>query len=101
MIDGFGTRMYINHSCDPNCETENDDGRVWITSLRRPRHCPGEELTYEYNLYDSDEDDPRLPLRRRHCRTTMYSAEEIVRRKKAAQRKALKAAGKRIPSSRK
>ena len=30
-------------------------------SLRRI--APGEELTYDYNLYDGDEDDASLPLR--------------------------------------
>jgi hypothetical protein len=34
VIDGHGTAMYINHSCDPNCETEELDGRVWVMSLR-------------------------------------------------------------------
>src|SRR5215469_757592 len=30
VIDGFGTAMFLNHSCDPNCETVMDeDGRVF------------------------------------------------------------------------
>ena len=28
VIDGHGTAMFINHSCAPNCETEEIDGRV-------------------------------------------------------------------------
>ena len=24
VVDGFGMAMYLNHSCDPNCETEED-----------------------------------------------------------------------------
>src|SRR5579872_6647909 len=56
VIDGFGTAMFINHSCDANCETEQDeDGRVYICSVRDIE--AGEELTYEYNLHDSDEDN--------------------------------------------
>jgi len=40
---------WINHSCDPNCETfEDDDGRVFIEALRTIR--AGEELTYDYKL---------------------------------------------------
>src|SRR5947209_1429472 len=46
VIDGFGTAMFINHSCDPNCETENFDGRIWVVAARDI--LPGEELTYEY-----------------------------------------------------
>jgi SET domain-containing protein len=90
VINGFGMAMYINHSCDPNCETEEMEGRVWVMSLRAI--APGEELTYDYNLYDGDEDDARCYCGARTCRKTMYSPEEIARRKRAARRKALKAA---------
>jgi glucan biosynthesis protein len=86
--------MYINHSCDPNCETEELRGRVWVLSLRRI--APGEELTYDYNLYDGDEDDAHCHCGAAACRQTMYSPEEITRRKKAAKRKTAKAPGKRV-----
>ena len=40
---------WINHSCQPNCVThENEDGRVFIEAKRKIR--PGEELTYDYRL---------------------------------------------------
>jgi uncharacterized protein len=91
VIDGHGTAMYINHSCDPNCETEELDGRVWVMSLRAI--APGEELTYDYNLYDGDEDDARCYCGARNCRHTMYSLEEIARQKKVLKQKARKAAG--------
>jgi uncharacterized protein len=90
VINGFGMAMYINHSCDPNCETEELDGHVWVMSLRAI--APGEELTYDYNLYDGDEDEARCYCGARTCRKTMYSPEEIARRKRAARRKALRAA---------
>jgi uncharacterized protein len=85
VINGMGVAMYINHSCDPNCETEEVDGRVWIMSIRSI--APGEELTYDYN-----EDDARCHCGAHKCRKTMYSPEEIARRKKVARRKALRAA---------
>ena len=90
VINGFGMAMYINHSCDPNCETEELNGRVWVMSLRAI--APGEELTYDYNLYDGDEDEARCYCGAHICRKTMYSPEEIARRKRAARRKALRAA---------
>jgi len=90
VINGFGMAMYINHSCDPNCETEEVGGKVWVMSLRVI--APGEELTYDYNLYDGDEDDARCYCGARTCRKTMYSPEEIARRKRAARRKVLRAA---------
>ena len=99
VINGHGMAMYINHSCDPNCETEELRGRVWVISLRHI--APGEELTYDYNLYDGDEDEARCYCGAASCRKTMYSPEEIERRKKAAKRKAKKAAGKPVRAGRK
>ncbi|HTZ58129.1 MAG TPA: SET domain-containing protein-lysine N-methyltransferase [Acidobacteriaceae bacterium] len=93
VINGHGMAMYINHSCDPNCETEEVRGRVWVISLRSI--APGEELTYDYNLYDGDEDDARCYCGASNCRKTMYSPAEIERREKIAKRKARKAATKR------
>ena len=43
---------YINHSCDPNCEAVDYDGRIFIEALRDI--APGEELFYDY-AYDLDE----------------------------------------------
>ena len=41
---------WINHSCDPNCTTfEDDHGRVFIEAKRKIR--PGEELAYDYRLH--------------------------------------------------
>ena len=62
VIDGHGTAMFLNHSCNPNCETEESRGRVWIMALRDI--AAGEELTYDYHLYDGDPSDAPLPLRR-------------------------------------
>jgi uncharacterized protein len=94
VIDGHGTAMFINHSCDPNCEAEEREGRVWIVALRKIP--PGEELTYDYNLYDGDQDDARCNCGARSCRRTMYSPEEVRRRTRVAQKK--KAAGKKQPA---
>lgn len=51
-IDGsvlWNTARHINHSCEPNCESQIVRGRVWIVALRTIR--PGEELSYDY-CYD-------------------------------------------------
>ncbi len=34
VIDGHCTAMFINHSCAANCETSEEDGRVWVTAIR-------------------------------------------------------------------
>ena len=56
VIDGHGMAMFVNHSCQPNCETDEIDGRVYIQTIRELK--PGEELTYDYWLYDGDDDAP-------------------------------------------
>jgi uncharacterized protein len=81
LVDGEGMAAFINHSCDPNCETDEIDGRVWIFAARDI--TAGEELTYDYNLYDGEEDDPApCTCGTKKCRGTMYSPEEVIRRKK-------------------
>jgi SET domain-containing protein len=50
-LDGsveWNLARFINHSCAPNCETEDDEGRIWVVALRDIR--AGEELTYNYNF---------------------------------------------------
>jgi uncharacterized protein len=89
VIDGFGTAMFINHSCDPNCETEDEDGRIFVKAIRDI--AAGEELTYEYNLYDSDDEEGTCYCGAMECRGTMLSEEEVKRRAKRANRKAKKA----------
>ncbi len=82
VVDGFGMAMYVNHSCDPNCETEEDEeGKIWISSMRDI--APGEELTYDYLLYEGDGDAP-CTCGSKNCRCSMYSPKELAKRKKAA-----------------
>jgi len=88
VIDGHGIAMFINHSCDPNCETDEIRGRVWIKAIRDI--AAGEELTYDYNLYDGDEDEASCNCGAAACRKSMYSPEELARRVRVANRAAAK-----------
>jgi len=92
VIDGHCMAMFINHSCDANCETSEVRGRVWIKSIRPI--AAGEEITYDYCLYDGGDDEAICNCGAKKCRGTMYSKEEIRRRKRAAENAALKAAKK-------
>jgi len=67
---------FINHSCDPNCESDVVDGHVYIAAIRDI--APGEELNYDYSLEveddDSSPDDATLYVCRcgsPRCRGTM------------------------------
>jgi uncharacterized protein len=93
VIDGFCTAMFINHSCDGNAETTEDQGRIWITALR---DIPaGSEITYDYCLYDGSDDPCTCYCGADNCRGSMYSPEEIKRRKAEARKAKQKKRGKR------
>jgi uncharacterized protein len=82
VIDGFGSAMFINHCCEPNCETEEIDGRIFVCAVRDI--AAGEELTYEYHLYDSDDAEGDCYCGVAKCRGTMFSHDEVKRRAKMA-----------------
>ena len=50
-IDGdvaWNLARRINHSCGPNCETQNIRGHIWVVACRDI--ASGEELTYDYGF---------------------------------------------------
>jgi uncharacterized protein len=74
IIDGYGVACFVNHSCQPNCETDQIRGKMWIIALRDI--AAGEELTYDYNLFDGEDDAPCLCGSKR-CRGSLYSASHL------------------------
>jgi SET domain-containing protein len=86
VIDGDGVSAFINHSCNPNCEADEIDDRVLITAIK---NIPsGEELSYDYNLYDGDLDDlSPCYCGAKNCRGSMYSRKELAKRAKLARKK--------------
>jgi SET domain-containing protein len=47
-IIGGNEARWINHSCDPNCETVEEDDRIFIYAMRDIQ--AGEELLYDYHM---------------------------------------------------
>ena len=45
---------FINHSCSPNCETLNEDGKIWIIAIKDIKE--NEELFYNYG-YELETED--------------------------------------------
>jgi uncharacterized protein len=74
---GGNAARWINHSCEPNCEADEIDGRVFIKALRKLR--PGEELFYDYGLVIDERYTPKLKklyecrCGARRCRHTMLA----------------------------
>jgi SET domain-containing protein len=98
VIDGHCATMFINHSCDANCETSEEEGRVWIAAIK---NIPaGAEITYDYCLYDGGDDEALCNCGAKTCRGTMYSPEEIKRRKAAARKAAREAIEKSVKKKR-
>ena len=55
---GGNSARWINHACEPNCEADEQDGRIFITALRDI--APGEELSYNYGLVIDERYTPKL-----------------------------------------
>jgi SET domain-containing protein len=53
---GGSDARFINHSCDPNCETEIVRGRIYIKAIKAI--APETELTYDYRFEWQDEYEP-------------------------------------------
>ena len=69
---------WINHSCAPNCEAIEDEGRVFIETRRSIRS--GEELAYDYELIVEERHTAKLKREHacycgaRRCRGTLLGA---------------------------
>lgn len=70
-----GSARWVNHSCEPNCEVYEDDGRVYVESRRAIR--AGEELLFDYDLIVEGRKTEKLKREHacycgaRRCRGTM------------------------------
>jgi SET domain-containing protein len=63
---GGNESMYINHSCDPNCEAVEEDNQIVIYALRDIER--GQELVYDYNyILDEPHNAANKKLYPCHC----------------------------------
>lgn len=84
---GGNDSRFINHSCEPNCESEIERGRVFIDAIKRINK--GDELTYDY-AYGRDgtetlEDEADLYVcrcGRKKCRGTILEPVTKAERKR-------------------
>jgi len=104
-VDGNEAR-FINHGCDPNCQTVNTNKRIFIEALRTVQ--PGEELAYDYQIQRDDDDPADVDVifacrcGAKSCRGSMLEApkkkrKSSAKRKSRAKRKPL---AKRKPTNR-
>ncbi len=75
-VDGNSSR-WINHCCDPNCEADEENGRVFIKTLRNI--MAGEELNFDYGLVIDERYTAKLKAEyacwcgAKNCRGTMLA----------------------------
>ncbi|HVH83798.1 MAG TPA: SET domain-containing protein-lysine N-methyltransferase [Steroidobacteraceae bacterium] len=73
-VDGNEAR-FVNHACDPNCESVIEHARVFLDAIRTI--APGEELTYDYQIQREADDPPDIDVvfacrcGKARCRGTM------------------------------
>ena len=101
-VDGNAAR-WINHSCEPNCEADEVDGRVYIKALRNI--AAGEELNYDYGLIIDEPYTEKLLSEfpcycgSEQCRGTLLTPkdddEDDKKKKKKAKKKEAKKAEKK------
>jgi len=93
-VNGNAAR-WINHSCEPNCEADEINGRVYIKALRNI--AAGEELNYDYGLIIDEPYTPTLLAEfpcwcgSESCRGTLLTPkdeDEEKKKKKKAKKKA-------------
>ncbi len=88
-IDGnfpWNPARRINHSCGPNCETQNVRGHIWVVALRDI--APDEELNFDYGFGFSEWQEHPCRCGAQECVGYIVNASQRwrVRRKLAAKR---------------
>jgi SET domain-containing protein len=100
---GGNDARYINHGCDPNCESSTENRRVFIEAIRTIQ--AGEELAYDYQIQRDADDPPNVDeifacrCGAAACRGSMLEARKVKRPKRKAKKQ--RAAARRPPEKRK
>ncbi len=83
---GGNAARYINHGCDPNCESTTAGKRVFIEAIRTIQK--GEELAYDYQIQRDADDPPNVDAvfacccGAAGCRGSMLEAPQIKKHKR-------------------
>jgi uncharacterized protein len=81
---------YINHRCDPNCQSTAVSKRIFIEAVRTIQ--PGEELAYDYQIQRDSDDAPDVDkvfacrCGAKDCRGSMLEAPKKPRKRKPGKR---------------
>jgi SET domain-containing protein len=78
---------YVNHGCDPNCQSTTEKKRIFIEAVRTIQ--PGEELAYDYQIQRDDDDPPDVD-RIFACRCGAAKCRGVMLEPRKPKKKALK-----------
>jgi hypothetical protein len=79
-LHGGNSSRWINHSCNPNCEADETNDRIFIKAIRNI--AAGEELNYDYGLIIDEPYTKKLKAEypcwcgAKNCRGTLLSPKE-------------------------
>jgi hypothetical protein len=94
-LHGGNSSRWINHSCDPNCEADEENDRIFIKAIRNI--AAGEELNYDYGLIIDEPYTKKLLAEypcwcgAKNCRGTLLSPKERPDTPKTPKQKKAKA----------
>ena len=97
-LHGGNSSRWINHSCAPNCEADEDNDRIFIKAIRNI--AAGEELNYDYGLIIDEPYTKKLLAEypcwcgAKNCRGTLLSPKERKDTPKTPKQKKAKSKGK-------
>ncbi len=102
-LHGGNSSRWINHSCDPNCEADEDNDRIFIKAIRNI--SAGQELNYDYGLIIDEPYTKKLKAEypcwcgSANCRGTLLSPKERKDTPKTPSQKKAKAKSKDKPKA--
>jgi hypothetical protein len=97
-LHGGNSSRWINHSCNPNCEADEENDRIFIKAIRHI--AAGEELNYDYGLIIDEPYTKKLLAEypcwcgAKNCRGTLLSPKERKDTPKTPKQKKAKSKGK-------
>ena len=97
-LHGGNSSRWINHSCDANCEADEENDRIFIKAIRNIK--AGEELNYDYGLIIDEPYTKKLKAEypcwcgSANCRGTLLSPKERKDTPKTPKQKKAKAKAK-------
>jgi uncharacterized protein len=90
-IDGkvpWNKAKYINHSCNPNAETENIKGHIWIIAIKDIKK--GKEITYNYGYDLENYQDHPCKCNSKNCMGYITAEEHWPKLKRKLKNKKIK-----------